>query len=221
MVYNSKESIIKKINTKRKINPNNYYINMNTKETLNKVRTLLGIEVKFEQAKLDNGAIFEAETFEVGAEIFVVADEERVAVPIGEYVLEDGRTVVIAEEGIIAEIKEAEAEEEAPTEEAPTEEVVEEEELSTETPTAKKVIESISKETFFSEIEKLRNEIEALKLSKVDEVKQVEEVVSVELSGVEGITHNPEAITEKKEFNLYSQKGKSTVQSRIFNKLNK
>ena len=197
---------------------------MNTKETLNKVRTLLGIEVKFEQAKLDNGAIFEAETFEAGAEIFVVADEERVAVPIGEYVLEDGRTVVIAEEGIIAEIKEAGAEEEAPTEEAPTEEVVEEEELATETPTAKKVIESISKETFFAEIEKLRDEIKSLKLSTVEDiqlVEVVEEVVSVELSEVEGINHNPEAITEKKELNLYSQKGKSTVQSRIFNKLNK
>ena len=197
---------------------------MNTKETLNKVRTLLGIEVKFEQAKLDNGAIFEAETFEAGAEIFVVADEERVAVPIGEYVLEDGRTVVIAEEGIIAEIKEAGAEEEAPTEEAPTDEVVEEEELATETPTAKKVIESISKETFFAEIEKLRDEIKSLKLSTVEDiqlVEVVEEVVSVELSEVEGINHNPEAITEKKELNLYSQKGKSTVQSRIFNKLNK
>ena len=197
---------------------------MNTKETLNKVRTLLGIEVKFEQAKLDNGAIFEAETFEAGAEIFVVADEERVAVPIGEYVLEDGRTVVITEEGIIAEIKEAGAEEEAPTEEAPTDEVVEEEELATETPTAKKVIESISKETFFAEIEKLRDEIKSLKLSTVEDiqlVEVVEEVVSVELSEVEGINHNPEAITEKKELNLYSQKGKSTVQSRIFNKLNK
>ena len=194
---------------------------MNTKETLNKVRTLLGIEVKFEQAKLDNGAIFEAETFEVGAEIFVVADEERVAVPIGEYVLEDGRTVVITEEGIIAEIKEAGAEEEAPTEEAPTDEVVEEEELATETPTAKKVIESISKETFFSEIEKLRNEIKALTLSTVEDIELVEEVVSVELSEVEGINHNPEAITEKKELNLYSQKKRGTVQSRIFNKLNK
>ena len=42
---------------------------MNTKETLNKVRTLLGIEVKLEQMKLDNGAILEAEVFEVGAEI--------------------------------------------------------------------------------------------------------------------------------------------------------
>lgn len=193
---------------------------MNTNQTLNKVRTLLGIEVKFEQAKLDNGAVLEAETFEVGAEIFVVADEEKVALPIGEYILEDGQTIVVAEEGVIAEIKEAgaEEEEEAPSEEeAPAEEVVEEEELSTETATPKKVIESISKETFFSEIEKLRNEIEALKLSKVEE--KVEE--KVELSEVEGINHNPEAITEKKELNLYSQKGKNSIQSRIFNKLNK
>lgn len=193
---------------------------MNTKETLNKVRTLLGIEVKLEQMKLDNGAILEAEVFEVGAEIFVVADEERVAVPVGEYVAEDGSTIVVAEEGVIGEIKEAGAEEEAPVEdEAPVEEEVVEEDLS-ETATPKKVVESISKETFFSEIEKLRNEINELKLSKV-EVKEVEEV-SVELSvdEVEGISHNPENETSKKELNLYSQKGKNNTINRIFNKLN-
>ena len=192
---------------------------MNTKETLNKVRTLLGIEVKLEQMKLDNGAILEAEVFEVGAEIFVVADEERVAVPVGEYVAEDGSTIVVLEEGVIGEIKEAGAEEEAPAEdEAPVEEEVVEEDLS-ETATPKKVVESISKETFFSEIEKLRNEINELKLSKVEEI--VEEV-SVELSvdEVEGISHNPENETSKKELNLYSQKGKNNTINRIFNKLN-
>ena len=187
---------------------------MNTKETLNKVRTLLGIEVKLEQMKLDNGAILEAEVFEVGAEIFVVADEERVAVPVGEYVAEDGSTIVVLEEGVIGEIKEAG--EEAPAEEeAPVEEEVVEEDLS-ETATPKKVVESISKETFFSEIEKLRNEINELKLSK-----EVEEV-SVELSvdEVEGISHNPENVAEKKNLSLYAQKGKNTIQSRIFNKIN-
>ena len=195
---------------------------MNTKETLNKVRTLLGIEVKLEQMKLDNGAILEAEVFEVGAEIFVVADEERVAVPVGEYVAEDGSTIVVLEEGVIGEIKEAGAEEEAPAEdEAPVEEEVVEEDLSAETATPKKVVKSISKETFFSEIEKLRNEINELKLAKV-EVKEVEEV-SVELSvdEVEGISHNPENETSKKELNLYSQKGKNNTINRIFNKLNK
>jgi len=194
---------------------------MNTNQTLNKVRTLLGIEVKLEQMKLDNGAVLEAEAFEVGAEIFVVADEERVAVPVGEYITADGMTIVVAEEGIIGEIKEAGTEEEAPAEEeAPVEEEVVEEDLSTETATPKKVIESVSKETFFSEIEKLRTEIAELKLAKVE--VEVEEV-SVELSSdeVEGISHNPENGTAKKELNLYSQKGKNTTMNRIFNKLNK
>ena len=182
---------------------------MNTKETLNKVRTLLGIEVKLEQMKLDNGAVLEAEVFEAGAEIFVVADEERVPVPVGGYEAE-GMVIVIEEEGIIAEIKEAEAEEEAPAEE-----VVEEEELATETATPKKIVKSISEEMFFSEIEKLRNEINELKLAKVEVVE-----LSAEPE-VEGISHNPENLADKKELNLYSQKAKSTTISRIFNKINK
>ena len=208
---------------------------MNTKDTLNKVRAVLGIEVKLEQMKLENGAILEAEKFEAGAEIFVVADEERVAVPVGEYETEDGMVIVVSEEGIIAEIKEAEAEaevEEEAVEETEAEEVVEEE-LATETASPKKIVKSISEEMFFSEIEKLRTEINELKLSKTEvvaeevvelsEVKEVKED-KVELSAeeVEGITHTPENLSDKKELNLYSQKGnKNTTRSRIFNKINK
>lgn len=207
---------------------------MNTKDTLNKVRAVLGIEVKLEQMKLENGAILEAEKFEAGAEIFVIADEERVAVPVGEYETEDGMMIIVSEEGIIAEIKEAEAEaevEEEAVEETEAEEV-EEEELSTETASPKKIVKSISEEMFFSEIEKLRTEINELKLSKTEVV--AEEVVvelseevkeeKVELSAeeVEGISHNPENVSDKKELNLYSQKGnKNTLRSRIFNKINK
>ena len=195
---------------------------MNTNQTLNKVRTLLGIEVKLEQMTLDNGAVLEAEVFEAGAEVFVVADEERVAVPVGRYQTADQMVIIIEEEGVIAEIKDAEAkEEEAPVEEeVAEEEVVEEEELSTETASPKKIVKSITEEQFFSEIEKLRNEINELKLSNV-EVKEVEEV-AVELSEeVEAINHTPENATAKKELNLYSQKGKNNTMSRIFNKLNK
>jgi len=191
---------------------------MNTKETLNKVRTLLGIEVKLEQMKLDNGAIFEAESFEVGAEIFVIADEERIAVPVGEYEAE-GKVIVIEEEGVIADIKEASTEEE-PKEEEVSEEVVEEE-MSEEVASPKKVVKSITEEQFFSAIEELRKEINELKLAKV-EVKEVEEV-SVELSSdeVEGITHTPEASVEKKELFLYSQKRKNNTLNNIFKTLNK
>ena len=204
---------------------------MNTKDTLNKVRAVLGIEVKLEQMKLENGAILEAEKFEAGAEIFVVADEERVAMPVGEYETEDGMMIIVSEEGIIAEIKEAEAKEEEAVEEAVEEteaEEVVEEELATETASPKKIVKSISEEMFFSEIEKLRTEINELKLSKTEVV--AEEVVvelseeKVELSAeeVEGISHNPENVSDKKELNLYSQKGnKNTLRSRIFNKINK
>jgi len=202
---------------------------MNTDRTLlNKARVLLGLEVKLEQIKLDNGAILEAEVFEAGAEIFVVADDERVAVPVGEYEVEGGMIIVVSEEGIIGEIKEAGAEEEAPAEE--TVEEVEEEELSTETASPKKIVKSISEEMFFSEIEKLRTEINELKLSKTEvvaeEVVELSEVKEdkVELSAeeVEGITHTPENLSDKKELNLYSQKGnKNTTRNRIFNKINK
>jgi hypothetical protein len=176
----------------------------------------------------------EAEKFEAGAEIFVVADEERVAMPVGEYETEDGKMIIVSEEGIIAEIKEAEAEAEAEEEavEETEAEQVEEEELSTETASPKKIVKSISEEMFFSEIEKLRTEINELKLSKTEVV--AEEVVvelseevkeeKVELSAeeVEGISHNPENLSDKKELNLYSQKGnKNTLRSRIFNKINK
>ena len=192
---------------------------MNAEKTLlNKARTLLGIQVKLEQMTLDNGAILEAEVFEAGAEIFVVADEERVAVPVGEYEAE-GKTIVVSEEGVIGEIKEAGAEEEAPAEEAP----VAEEELATEEATPKKIVKSISEEMFFSEIEKLRTEINELKLSKTEVV--AEEVVveeKVELSEVEGITHTPENSSDNKELNLYSQRGnKNTTINRIFNAINK
>jgi len=185
---------------------------MNTeKRIINKVKTLLGLEVKLEQMKLDNGAVVEAESFEVGAEIFVVADEERVAVPIGEYVMEDGKSLKVVEEGIIAEIGEASTEEE----EAPAEAPAEEEELEKETASPKKIVKSISEEMFFSEIEKLRAEISELKLSK--EVKEVTELSNQ----VKEITHNPEKATNKRELHLYGQKANNSLQDRIFKTINK
>ena len=68
-------------------------------------------EVKFEQMTLENGAVLEAESFEAGNEVFVISGEDRVAAPVGEHLLADGRILVIEEEGLIAEIKEASEEE--------------------------------------------------------------------------------------------------------------
>ena len=91
---------------------------MKSQETLSKIMELLNLqdEVKLESMKLENGTTIEAEAFEPNQEIFIVTEEdEKIALPIGEYTLEDGRMLVVAEEGIIAEVKEGgEAEEEAP-----------------------------------------------------------------------------------------------------------
>ena len=189
---------------------------MNAKDKLNKVRALLGLEVKLEQMKLDNGAVLEADVFEAGAEVFVIADDEKVAVPVGEYTTESGQVIVVAQEGVIAEIKEASAEEEQP--EAQPEEA-QEEEMSEEKASPKKIVKSISEEQFFSEIEKLREEIANLKLSL--QPKKEEEVELSAQEEVEGIIHNPEVVAEKRELNLYAQKRKVSTLDRVFNKLNK
>jgi hypothetical protein len=176
---------------------------------INQIKTLLGMEVKLAQMALENGTIIEAEVFEAGASVFIVNEEDRVALPVGEYKLEDGMILIVAEEGIIAEIKEVEA----PAEEVVEEEAkVEEEQEMTEVKEPKRVIESVTKEMFFAEIESLKKEIEELKLAKT-EVK----VEEVELSA-EPLTHNPEA-TAKRELNTYSQNRTKTTFDSVLNKI--
>ena len=72
---------------------------------INEIKTLLGMEIKLAQMKLDNGTVLEAEMFEAGQPVFIINEEDRIALPIGEYILEDGMILVVSEEGIIAEIK--------------------------------------------------------------------------------------------------------------------
>jgi hypothetical protein len=84
---------------------------MKSNEMLKQVKTLLGMEVKLEQMKLENGTVLEADKFESGNEIFIVTEDERVALPIGEYELENGMVLVIEEEGLIKEVKSSESEE--------------------------------------------------------------------------------------------------------------
>ncbi len=196
---------------------------MNTNQILNKVRELLGMEVKLETMKLDdNITVIEAESFEAGNEVVVVTeDEQKIPLPVGSYNLEDGRVLVVAEEGIIAEVKEKE--EEAPEVEVEvevpaTEEEPMEEEMSTEpTQTIKKTIESVVKETFFTEMEALKKENEELK-AKLEAKVEVE--LSTEETDVEPIVFNPENVQKVEGFK-FASKGGNTIMSNILNKINK
>jgi len=186
---------------------------------INQIKTLLGMEVKLETMKLSDGVtVLEAEMFEAGNEVFVVTeDEQKIALPIGEYEMEDGRILVVVEEGVISEIKEKEAEEEEMPEEAPIEEEAKkEQEMETSKAAPKKIVESMIKESFFSEIEALKNENNALKaeLSKLKEVKEVE------LSEVKPISFNPENENTNDSIKLGAKRTRTTMDS-ILEKLNK
>ena len=199
---------------------------MNEKSILNKVRTLLGLEVKLETMKLSDGvSMLEADVFEAGQPVFILTeDEQRIPLPIGEYELEDMRILVVIEEGVIADVREA-AEPEVEVEvESPEAPMVEEEVVaSTETaPQAKKVIESIVKESFFSEIEALKKENEELKAKLSAQTTEVaEEVAPVELSEEpKPISFNPENTTATDVFKFATKRNATTmdtVLSRISN----
>tara|TARA_B100000519_G_C14169758_1_gene403276 strand:+ start:212 stop:778 length:567 start_codon:yes stop_codon:yes gene_type:complete len=185
---------------------------MKSTEILNKIKTFLGEEVEeaqtekaleLAQLKLENGTVLEAEAFESGNEIFILTEDEKVAVPQGEYLMEDGRTLVVQEEGVIQEIKAEEHEEE----EAPAEE---EEEVEAQ---------YVSKEEFESAVEEIKGMINELK-EKKEEMAEVEEQVKQELSetpATEPIAHNPEVVEKFKV--KFSQNRRETTLDKIMKKL--
>ena len=180
---------------------------------VNQIKELLGMEVKLAQMKLQDGVtVIEAEAFEPEMAVFIVNGEEKVPMPVGEYLLEDGNVLKVDVEGIIASIEMPE--EEAPEVEVEVETTKKEEEMATETATPKRVVESVTKEMFFSELEKLRAEIAELKLSKTEVVE------AVELSNdkIEVLSHNPDATTEVK-LNKISTKRQMTTQDIVMSKL--
>lgn len=187
-------------------------------------------EVALAQETLENGTVLEAEAFEANAEVFIVNEDERIAVPVGEYELADGRILVVAETGIIAEVREAG---EAEAEEAPAEEEVVEEEMSTEQEaTPKKVVESTVKETHFVSQEEFTNAINEIKemfetaltshKNEVETLTDEADALRAELStesAAEPIKHNPEA-NEQPKRNIATRKP-STALNRVLSKLNK
>jgi hypothetical protein len=191
---------------------------MNEKSILNKVRTLLGLEVKLETMLLSDGvSMLEADAFEAGQPVFILTeDEQRIPVPVGEYELEDMRILVVIEEGVIADVREAaepEVEVEVESPEAPM--VEEEVEAATETaPQAKKIVESIVKESFFSEIEALKKENEELKAQLNLSTEVAEEVAPVELSEEpKPISFNPENTQATDVFKFASKRNATTMDS--------
>ena len=191
---------------------------------LNKVKEVLGVElneetqeVKLAQATLENGTVIESEDFAAGSEVFIVTEDEKVALPVGEYTLEDGEMLKVEEEGIIASIGAAE---EAPEEEV---EAAEEEEMGyatkEELAEVKEMIEEI-KAMLEPKEEMSSEEVEETKEELSEEVtEEVKEEVELSIEEpVAKVTHNPEKET-KTNLNLYGQKREMTTADRVLSKI--
>ena len=195
---------------------------MKSQETLSKIMELLNLqdEVKLESMKLENGTTIEAEAFEPNQEVFIVTEDEKIALPVGEYELEDGRILVVAEEGVIAEMRDGgEEPEEAPAqEEAPAEEVEQAEEEP------KEEMSYATKEELSAAVEEMKamiEEIKAMMSPKEEEEMAAEEVKEVDLSADEPaakpIKHSPD--TKLADMQKFSKGARKDTLSRIFDKL--
>ena len=194
---------------------------MKATEMLNKIKTYLGEDttdivenveakekVELATAKLENGTVLEAEAFEAGNEIFIITENDKVALPSGSYTMEDGKMLVVAEEGVIAEIKDLD-------EEATEDEVEAEEELG-----------YVTKEELAEAVSEIKAMIEDMKKEEMseDEVELSEELpkeVKEELSApaAEPIAHNP----EQKNNNIgvkFAQNRKPSTLDKVMSKIN-
>ncbi len=156
--------------------------------------------------------------------------------PVGEYILEDGRLLVIEAEGLIADVRDVS--DEVPEKEEATQEVDETEDLEEE---EEKMADVADWEGMEKRIQNLEDAIASLKKEDVEmgvengvlksrtvkeefaeEVtEEIKEEVKEELAAVKPIKHNPEASTPQKKQVQFAKGQFNTTLDRVLSKLNK
>ena len=200
---------------------------MKATEILNKIKGIVGVElaeesVNLAEMKLENGTVLVAEEFKAGEAIFIKSEEEQIALPVGEYKLENDMVLVVKEEWLISQIKEVEVEKE--------QEEKEEVEAADHKDEEKEEMRYVTKEEFNKAVDEIKAMIDKMGKDKeemseetaTEEVK--EELQETELSAtkeeaVEPIKHNPETEQNKKGKFLFGQKRTETTMDRVFSKI--
>ena len=198
---------------------------MKANDILNKIKNIVGVELSEEKVELaeislKNGTLLVSEEFTKGNAVFIKSEDGEMALPVGEYELEDGRTLFVVEEGLIDNIsKAAEEAEEELSEETVTEETVETE---LEEEEEKEEMKYVTKEEFALAMDELKSMIEKMGYKDKEEEMSKKEVVETkeELSAevVEPIKHNPEAETKNVHFTI-AGKRTETTKDRVYNKI--
>ena len=195
-------------------------------EILSAVTDALGVsknEINLAEMKLANGTILEAEEFAKGKEVFIKTDEDKVPLPEGLYELEDGKTMVIVDEGIIDDIKDQQPEE---VEEDLVDEALKEDDKEEKMAYAtreelaeiKTMVEEVKQAV--EDMKKHKDEEMAKQDVVIDEVKAENEELKEELSkpATAPIKHNPEAKTETRSFKYGLKRPQSTM-DRVFERI--
>tara|TARA_Y100001973_G_C5142742_1_gene303809 strand:+ start:570 stop:1151 length:582 start_codon:yes stop_codon:yes gene_type:complete len=182
---------------------------MKSQELLSQIKNLLGMEdVQLEKLNLENGTVLEAESFESGKEVFILSEDEKIPLPIGEYQLEDGRGLEVTEEGIISELNESYMEDEKEDEEKKKDEKEDD----------KEEMRYVTREEFRKEMDDLKKSIEEMKHYKDKEkdemASQVATEIAVEMSNqpaAKPIKHSPENKKTEPKFKFAQNRKASTL----------
>lgn len=229
---------------------------MNAQTTLNKIMTALGMEEHdkgkkdaMKEHKLEDGTKVEAADFAKGQAVFVVTeDKEKMAMPEGSYKMEDGKVMIVDDIGVIKDIiEEAEdKKEEADKHEEKEMDKHKEKEMDKhydkkeeKMMEPKKVLESetISRETFFAEMESLKSEFASMKEELANLASQKEQA-ELQLSATEkdleevqaklnaepasnGIAHSPEGNVAAKAKIRLGKNAPMTTAQRVFERISK
>ena len=204
---------------------------MKASEIVESIKEVLGMElaevkVELEERKLENGTRIEADSFEKGKSVFILTDDEKVAMPVGEYLFEDGTLLVVEEEGVIADVREDVDNEVPQKEEAgeEKEEMKEEEEMDEEADVAdwkgmekriKNLEDAIAdlksdKQSVNSREDEMYSKEEKVEASKEEKV----ELNKLEVSA-DPISHNPEKEVKKERVKLGNYRPMTTKEKII------
>lgn len=174
---------------------------------LNEIKTLLGVEEQetvLAKLNLENGTVLESEDFKNGSDVFILTEDEKVALPVGEYELEDGRFLEVAEEGIISEIK-------AEKEEAKDEEDMKSDDKEEMAYATKEELAEV-----VSMVEEIKSMIEKMGHKKEEEKEEMAELKeNLSEASADPIKHSPEKTLNEPKFNLYSQQRPLTTLDRV------
>ena len=224
---------------------------MKSTELLNKVKEILNIPVTLEESKevkleimtLQNGTVVEAERFEKGAEIFIKSDDEKIALPVGEYVMSDGKLLVVKEEGVIDDFR-------VVGDDVPAKEITEDLKYHDKDKKMKKDDEKEMKEHEEDEKKKMAEHVNVDKegnmIVKIDDWKAMEErIANLEVAinklkgekmeasktieeleqqlsaepAVEAIQHSPENNTEVKKEPKYGRNRPMTMSEKVLERI--